>query len=610
MPKEKNDKSTIQSTTVGVQLDNINRYAKATAEDVVAYTGVRVQDNNTIFYNKKSLEEISTYKVDDSSIISKNTNIDQQSGFSAEIVYAKDRNKEAIIKGENTRFARTDDTFDASGRRNVNDPKGDITSVDKGDLLHSDGKFHAQMKFTNNPEKMVKGIIEGENQRYKDEILLVPDEQYDDYLQSCDKRVKQLQDEIEHAPLSSKAKNVKLQQIEEYKKLKTNIKKSNLNRRDYESRANEYLQESNKLKNENKLNEAEKYYKKYEKEKKLAEKIKENQDLSKNKTAESYRNNPTIEIIKDISSTANDISVNAAKMTFALSATTRVIQNCYAVFQDKKDIQEAFKDSSLGVIKDTSISYASTYGTVVVQGTGQQAYGLYENYVVKETLDNVEKNISKKAKEMLKEEAKKKASETVIGKTLLDISNICKTPYFPVALNVCIQNTQNLKKFISGDLSLKELSSSVADTTLNIMSASYTATVASIIFPEVAIATFIGGVIGSTLCSICSNLLKNILSTENIAIEKRIMLEYEIACLRKASEKRIAELKTRYAQFFKEEKEIFEDFELMLQQNNSESIDVFIAKANKLVTFLNTKLEYQNKEEFEQCILEKKTFYF
>lgn len=118
-------------------------------------------------------------------------NLQQQSGFSAEIKQVARQNAESIVARDGKRVVRTDDLG------HVNHPVADIVTVDAQTGLpqqHPDGSFvgGAQMKVHSDVEKYRK--LYGENfEKYRSVDLVIPPDQFDAVMADWNKQVQSLE---------------------------------------------------------------------------------------------------------------------------------------------------------------------------------------------------------------------------------------------------------------------------------------------------------------------------------------------------------------------------------------------------------------------------------
>jgi len=143
---EEKEQAIINAGLSGATAEVVSRYGSANKEFLVGYSGV---DNETGQVFSKSLKGISDSKVNPDY---KDNNINQQSGFSAEVRSKSKRNAENIINNKKSRHTRTDDIKKQSyGNKEIggkNDPLYDHVEIDSnGNPIEGTA---TQMKFVGN----------------------------------------------------------------------------------------------------------------------------------------------------------------------------------------------------------------------------------------------------------------------------------------------------------------------------------------------------------------------------------------------------------------------------------------------------------------------------
>lgn len=297
----------VNTATVGMaQHYHIQKNGEAASQILQAYTGKRYDSNgNEIIFKGRSLKKISEYKINPEY---RQQNINQQAGFSAELIKEARDNKKAILSGSNTRTRTTD------GLGKTNDQVEDHVLVDgAGTVIQDSG---SQMKFLGVTkdgkytviEKIVK---EKDWERYS--TIDVPADQYSGALQYADEQAKKLREQAqklrEKGKIAEAVEKEKLAQ--KYKDAKTRIRKSNLT-----------LQE-----------------------------------------AKDARLNPKEFVKKEVMTDSYNAGVEAAKSAMIMSGAISIAQNMYSVISEEKPINEAAED----VVKTTLASGAMAY---IVGGSG------------------------------------------------------------------------------------------------------------------------------------------------------------------------------------------------------------------------------------------------
>lgn len=140
MDKEKDSKEgkVINPVTIAAtERDLVQTHGEGSSQIIQAYKGVRVDGQGiTEDFHGRSLKGISKYKTNPQY---KNQNIQQQAGFSAELIDEARQNQQAILAGDATRTRTTD------GLGQTNDPQNDLVKVHPdGSVISGSG---TQLKF-------------------------------------------------------------------------------------------------------------------------------------------------------------------------------------------------------------------------------------------------------------------------------------------------------------------------------------------------------------------------------------------------------------------------------------------------------------------------------
>lgn len=311
--KEKIDlKRAINSTTVNIEKETINRLGSAAKEHIVAYSGI---DNETGKVLNRSLSDISNSKINPRY---KQQNYKQQAGFSAEIKETARENAERIKEGKRTRVARTDDI----GR--VNDPLYDHVELDEyGNVIEGSG---SQMKFVGkNPDECLDKLMSKKYQKYRDNNVPfeVPSDYYDDIQQKIDAKVDRLERQKRVAERRGDSRLVDKHQkeIDELKKIKKNMKKSHVS----------------------------------------------------NKEAIEARKSPRLSTIKDIHKLSHEAGIEGAKSGALIGGGIATITNMVEIINGKKDLGDAVEDIAKTTGKSALTGYGATYGSTVLKATMQNS---------------------------------------------------------------------------------------------------------------------------------------------------------------------------------------------------------------------------------------------
>lgn len=310
--KKKDDKNIINAGISGASAEVVQRYGSAVKEHVVAYDG---SNNETGTQLKRSLKSISKYDVDPNY---NNQNLKQQAGFSAEVQETAKTNAENIIKGEAKRKIRTDDMG------NVNDPLYDHVEIDaSGNRIAGS---ETQMKFVGNSPKEAFAKLSSKKfiEKYhdKDVIIEVPSNYYDGIIREADEQIAKLQEQMKDQLAKSNTDNVNnlKKKIEDYQKIKKNIRKSSVSTDE----------------------------------------------------AMFARLHPKLSTAKNIAKVSHRAGLETAQTAGIIGGSVSIVQNLVALVKDDITVEDAVKN----VAKDTAISVVVGYGTGFA---GSTIKGLMQN---------------------------------------------------------------------------------------------------------------------------------------------------------------------------------------------------------------------------------------
>jgi len=208
--KKKKDNSIItDAVSLGVNSERLNRYSEAAKQFKVAYDGI---DNETGQKLHQGLKGISESKINPNYA---DQNINQQAGYSAEVLDTAKQNAENIKNNNSERISRTDDL----GR--VNDTKADQVTLDKSGNIKAGSEV--QMKFLKDPDTFIKKIsAKNYSEHYPDGKFSVSADQYDSIKTGLKEKIAT----IEKQELTPE----KQKQLDYLKKVEKNLKKSKVSK--------------------------------------------------------------------------------------------------------------------------------------------------------------------------------------------------------------------------------------------------------------------------------------------------------------------------------------------------------------------------------------------
>lgn len=208
--KKKSDNSVLlDGVTLGANSEMLSRYSEAGKQFKVAYDGI---DNETGQKLHQGLKGISQSKVNPDYA---DQNINQQAGYSAEVLDTAKQNAENIKNGNRQRVSRTDDLG------MVNDTKADQVTLDElGNVVFGS---EVQIKFLSNSDAFLTKVSGKEYAgHYPDGKFSVPSDQYDAIKVGLKEKIAKLEKQ------SLTPENQK--QLNYLKKVERNLKKSKVSK--------------------------------------------------------------------------------------------------------------------------------------------------------------------------------------------------------------------------------------------------------------------------------------------------------------------------------------------------------------------------------------------
>ncbi|MEY4593138.1 MAG: hypothetical protein RIR18_2033 [Pseudomonadota bacterium] len=255
--------------------ETVGRYGCANAEYIKGYAGV---DNETGQKFAKGLADIAKYKVNPDYV---EQNIKQQAGFSAEIATTSRDNAEAIINGDPTRTFRSDDLAQYGKNHNI----VDRVKVLNGEIIEG---TQTQMKFVGDRDQLFERIAkeDGKFARYRGTKLELPSEQYEGAENFCHNEALKLREQAIKAEQAGKPEvaNKLRGEADNYDQLAKNVEDSGLTTEDVLF----------------------------------------------------YREHPKLATFRDIAKTSHRAGTEGAKYGMVIGGCISVLQNAFAVAQEKK----------------------------------------------------------------------------------------------------------------------------------------------------------------------------------------------------------------------------------------------------------------------------------
>lgn len=311
--KKERELETLTETAIeGAVFEGVQKFGSAVKEHATAYSGI---DNEAGTPLARGLKKIAKSKVSQEY---KKTNLKQQAGFAGEEKYRARQNAEKIIKGEETRYFRTDDI----GR--WNDPLYDHIQKDsEGGELPGSGE---QMKFVGNTPKACLDKLKSQKfQKYIDANakITVPSDYYGEILSEADAAIEKLDRQVKRAQANGNTEVARLKQskIDILKKIKTNLRDSGVS----------------------------------------------------NKEALFARTHPRLSTAIDMGKLGHRAGLEQAKYGAAIGGCLSLITNVVEVIKGNKEVGDAAKDVALSTGKGAVLSYATAFSGSIVKGCMQNA---------------------------------------------------------------------------------------------------------------------------------------------------------------------------------------------------------------------------------------------
>ena len=333
--KDRSDSIT-NAGIAGANAETVQRYGSAAKEHIVSYSGIDHESGQRL---AKGLKDISKSKVNPDY---RDTNIKQQTGFSAEVKTTARESAEKILDGKKTRSVRTDDMMKQSDGRGrtvggKNEQLYDVAEVDSsGAYIEGSAR---QLKYVGgNPKDCADKLLSRSYDKYRnaDVPIEVPSDFYDDVQRELSSKCDKLKEQIGKA---EKSGNTEL--------------------------ANKYRERLNNT-----------------------EKTKQNLVKGKltNEEAIEARLHPVLSTAKDVVKLSHRAGVEGAKVGAAIGGGISAIQNTVSVIKGDKTPQDALADVTVDTAKATVTSYATNFVGTAVKGAMQNASSTYINALSKTNL--------------------------------------------------------------------------------------------------------------------------------------------------------------------------------------------------------------------------------
>ncbi|STZ56013.1 Uncharacterised protein [Moraxella lacunata] len=292
----------------GALSETVSRHGLAGAEFLKGLRGV---DYETGQIFDRSLRSVAQGKLNPNYY---EQNLKQQAGFSAEIASVSQKNAQAIINGDYSRFLRSEDMAGYGKNHNI---------VDIVELMDGQEVSTSQMKFVSNYENLLKKIAKRNSgdkndlSRYLDvDRLEMPSEQVEQAKAYCREQAKSLKQQADKARQQgdfTKADTLS-QQAQNFERLESKISDSGMT----------------------------------------------------TEQAIAYRLNPEWETIKDIGRVSHQAGVQGAKFGVAIGGSISLVTNIIAYKSGNKELGQAVLDTGADTLKSAGMGYSTAFtGTAI-----------------------------------------------------------------------------------------------------------------------------------------------------------------------------------------------------------------------------------------------------
>lgn len=493
--KDKKNESAINSSLAAVSNEVVDRYGSAVKEHVVAYSGVDNEINKEL---TKGLKDISQYKVDTNNEYS---NLKQQSGFAAEVKYVARENAENIINKNGQRVVRTDD----EGR--VNDKLYDHFRYDKNKNIID----KSQMKFVGkNPKEALQKLASKDYQKYldKDIDIDVPSEMYEGIKEEAQNKAKSCYEQAE------------------------------------------------RLKQDGKLDIAEKKIEEAKKYEKINKKVRDSK-ISSDEAMEA-RVNPEISTAKDIAKISHRAGLEQAKMGAAIGGGISIIRNSIAIFQGNKEVKDALFDIGADTTKAASLSYVTAFAGSGIKGFMQNS------------------------KNTILQSASKTNLPAMIVTTTLEVG-------------------KTFKRYLSGEIDGLQCFEELGEKGVGMLSSGMFAAAFQVAIPIPVVGALIGSMFGYAFSSAYYKEVLNVFKEAKLAHERRLRIEAECEEAIKMIKEYRAELERLVSEYLIDYITTFNTaFEQMESALEIGDINLFINSNNTIINKLGKESRFNSFNEIDE----------
>ena len=268
-----------------------------------------------------------------------------------------------------------------------------------------------------------------------------------------------------------------------------------------------------------------------------------------------YRKHPTIATALDMARTSHWAGMEGAKYGAAIGGTISLVQNLFALAQDKKNLDNAAIDLTVDTAKAAAIGYGSAAAGSAIKGAMQQS-----------------------------------GKQTI--RTLADTSAPA------LAVNICLSLGSSIKRYATGEITESQLLVEVGEKGSGMLSAGMMAALGQLAIPVPFVGAAIGGMIGYTLSSL---FYQSALDAARGAKRSHEALERTRA-IQAAARERIAEEQAALNAFLSREMpQLAQETQQLFSQMNDAACnaDDLAVAVNRYATLLGKQLQFESLQEFK-----------
>lgn len=321
--------------------------------------------------------------------------------------------------------------------------------------------------------------------------------------------------------------------------------------------ANNLKEQANKVRQQGKVelaNKLEKQAKNYEQ---LETKISDSGLTTEQAIA--YRQNPNWETFKDITNVSHRAGVEGAKFGAVIGGSVSLVGNIIAYHSGKKEFGEAVIDTGADTLKSAGVGYATAFSGSFIKTYMQQS----------------------------------------TNATLRSLSN---TALPAMIVSACLSTSKSIHRYARGEIDAEVLAQEIGVSVTGTMSSAMFATIGQIAIPIPVLGGLIGGMVGYVLTNTFYQSFFDVLKDKKIAKEQRILIEMQCSTAKVLAEQYRLTIKDMFEQksieLDNQTKKLFATFD-----DDNISADEFCQNINEFAKFLGKDLPIKNLQELDDIML-------